>query len=206
MTHLEAGTNALVTERFLVACNWRRKGDRLFRNGRSNLATSNYKTALLKLEPLKPDFLHIFTSGTFEGYRAEDVIKILRLNLQASVAASYLRSHRYKDIVKLADDVLKCCLYPSRCSHEYSDCDCVKCWAKTSEQSKDDEVKAHYCYSLALMQTGDTSGAIEQMEKALEFDPGNGAVFSQLMNLRRKAEKENLKRGREKLENGGGEH
>lgn len=199
-------TDALITERFLVVCNWRRNGDRLLRNGRSELATSSYKTALLKLESLHPGYFDTLTSDTFKGYWAEDAIKILKFKLQASVAASYLRSHRYKDIVKLADDVWKCCLYPSRCSHEYSDCDCVKCWAKTSEQSKDDEVKAHYCYSLALMQTGDTSGAIEQMEKALEFDPGNGTVLSQLMNLRRKAEKENLKRGRGKLENGGREH
>lgn len=56
------------------------------------------------------------------------------------------------------------------------------------------------------MHMGDTQRAIAQMEKALEFDPGDGTVFSQLMNLRRRAEKENFKRGREKPEKGGVVH
>lgn len=100
MKYLEAVTDALFTEKFLVVCNWKRKGDRLLRNGRFELATSSYKTALLKLESLSPNWYDTITSGTFEGYRAEEAIKILRFKIQASVAASDLRSHRYKDVVK----------------------------------------------------------------------------------------------------------
>ena len=206
MKYLEAVTDDLVTEGLLVVCNWRRKGDWLLRNGRSKLATSSYKTALLKLESLNPGWDHTLTSGTFEGYSAEEATKILRFNLQASVAASLLRSQKYKNIVQWVDDVMKHRVCPSRCTHKYSDCDYYGCWPNTSEKNKDDEAKAHYCYSLALMQTGDISRAIQQMEKALEFDPGDGRVLSQLLNLRRKAEKETLKRERGQLKNGGVEN
>lgn len=206
MKYLEAATDDLVTEGLLVVCNWRRKGDRLLRNGRSKLATSSYKTALLKLESLNPSWDRTLTSGTFEGYWAEEATKILRFNLQASVAASLLRSHEYKSILQWVDDVMKHRVCPPRCTHEQSDCDYYGCWPKTSKKNKDDEVKAHYCFSLALMRMGDISRAIQQMEKALEFDPGDGRVLSQLLNLRRKAEKATLKRGRGQLKNGGVDH
>lgn len=196
-------TDALVTERFLVVCNWKRKGDRLLRNGRSELATFSYKTALLKLESLNPNWRYEIESGTFEGYGAREAVEVLKFRLQASVSASYLRSHKYKDAVKWGDDILKHHHYLSRCPLWWLGPGYHSCDPATLEKYKNDEVKAHYCYSLALMHMGDTSRAIEQMEIALKLDPSEGTVFAQLINLRRRAEKEKLKRERRKLENGG---
>ena len=128
-------------------------------------------------------------SGKYQGHPIRNGIKILRFRLQASLAASYLMSQRYKDVIKLAESFLKWRLFPSS-RRRWLKAHGHNPWRDRTNDYSSYDVKAHYCYSLALMHMGNTSGAIEHMEEALELDPGDGTVSAQLMLLRSKAERE----------------
>ena len=120
----------LLTGKFMVACNWKKKGDQLLRSGRSELATTKYKSALSKVEWIAQNQrLHFtITSGMFESYLARDGLNALRFKLQAGVAASYLMSRKHKDVIQATSAALDCnpgergcshCCYDN-CRHAYS--------------------------------------------------------------------------------------
>ena len=132
-------------------------------------------------------------SGTFKGYIVRDGIKALNFKVQASIAASHLKSRRYEDVIKWTDDLLRCDYDPSNCrpdergDHTHVHMEYIHDWAKDQRL---DYTKLYYCNSIALMRIGEIGRAVERMEKALEFDPEDSAVSAQLMILRRKAENE----------------
>ena len=59
-----------------------------------------------------------------------------------------------------------------------------------------DYANIHYNFSLGLKHIGETVRAVEQMEKALEFDPGDGTAFAKLMDLKRRVEKDSIRAGK----------
>ena len=148
---------------------------------------------LSKMEMLTQNLNWEIRSGTFKGYTVRDGIRALNFNVQASIAASHLKSRRYEDVIKCTEDLLRCDYDPSnRRLDECGDPTHVHMrymhdWAKDQRL---DYLKAYYCNSIALMRIGETVRAVQWMEKALEFDPEDSAVSAQLMILRRKAEKE----------------
>ena len=136
------------------------------------------------------------TSGMFEGYELMDGIKALRFKVQASIAASHLKSRRFADVIKCTDDLLRCDYDPSSCRHDDPDDDMHVHYGYFRDWLRDqrlDYAKAYYCNSIALMRVGETARAVERMEKALEFDPEDSGISAQLMILRRQAEKEKSK-------------
>ena len=165
------------------------------------MAISTYQTTLSKMELLNQNLIWWeISSGIFEGYSIFDGIRALTFKVQASIAASHLKSRRYKDALKCTDDLLRCDYDPSSCihrhgyhthTHRYGDHKLD--WAKDQRL---DYAKAYYCNSIALMRIGETVRAVERMEKALEFDPEDSAVSAQLMILRREAEKEKSRSGK----------
>lgn len=161
------------------------------------MAISTYQTTLSKMESLRVSQdmnWETITYGTFEGYRFRDGIKSLTFKVRASIAASYLKSQRYADVISHTDDLLRCDYDPSSCTH-YEDDESMHTYIfyNQSEWVKDqglDCAKAYYCNSIALMRVGETARAVERMQRALEFDPEDSAISAQLMILKRKAEKE----------------
>lgn len=132
-------------------------------------------------------------SDTFGGYYILDRINALRFKVQASMAASYLKSRRFADVIKCTDDILRCNYDPLSCRHNGSDYYTHKYWGWGHDWATDqrlDYAKAYYCNSIALMRVGETVRAVERMEKALEFDPEDSGISAQLMILKRQAEKE----------------
>ena len=132
-------------------------------------------------------------SGPFEGYIVKDGIKALNFKVQASIAASHLKTGRYNDVIKWTDDLLRCDYDPSNCrldergDHTHVHMGYIHDWAKDQRL---DYAKAYYCNAIALMRIGETVRAVERIEKALEFDPEDSAISAQLMILKRTAEKE----------------
>ncbi len=137
-------------------------------------------------------------SGKFEGYWARDAINALTFKIQASVAASYLMSRKYKSIIQSTDAALYCNKtdnhrrhrWTDNCKHQYqggTDRD----WA---EDQTYDYAQVYYCRALALKHMGKTYLAVEIMEKAIGFDPGDGTSFAQLLLLKRKLEQEKIRR------------
>ena len=132
-------------------------------------------------------------SGTFEGYTFRDGIKALNFKVQASIAASHLKSRRFNDVLQCTDDLLSCDYDPS--IHRDDECDsdmhvhdyCRHDWYADQRL---DYAKAYYCNAIALMRVGEIVRAVERMEKAFEFDPEDSGISAQLTLLRRKAEKE----------------
>ena len=189
-----------------VLCNQMNKGDRLLRNGSSNLAASTYLTALSKLKSLNQDNDLYFTlrSTKFEGYYAVNAFKALRFKLQAGTAAAYLMSRNYKEVCQMTDAALTCNNAHRGCTHKPISICCSHMYYSAKqdwvEDQKLDYVKIHYCKALALKHMGDTVLAIEHMEKALAFDPGDGTVYAQLMLLKGKLEEDAARKARlEKL-------
>lgn len=173
----------------LVACNWKIKADRLLRNGRSNLATSTYKGTLSKIDRIGQNRELDFTilSGQFEDYCGTDALRALRFKVQASFCAAYLMSRKYQDVSKAADAALECTRAYRDCTHELYDYCSLPYRASSQDWAEDqklDYVKIHYCKALALNHMGATGRAVEHMEKALGFDPGDGTVFAQLTLLK----------------------
>lgn len=177
---------------FLVACNWKAKGDRLLRNGRSDLATTKYEAALLKVEAIRQhrDLDCMINTGTFKDYDAIDGINVLTFRTYAGMAASLLMSRKYKDVIELTDVALQRNQYrQGALDHCYMQdylCDGYD-WAL---DQRFDYAGIHYCHAISLKKRGDTSGAVEHMEKAVEYDPGDGQAFEQLQILKRKQERE----------------
>lgn len=201
-----------------MVCNWKDKGDRLLQNGSSILAASTYQTALSKLEPLNQDRHPGFTirSTIFEGYRAWDAVNALKFKLQASIAAAYLMSRKHEEVSRLIDAGLKCSHAHRGCTHDQSHDYCNHmysnygrpCWAEDpehdwAEDQKLDYAKMHYCKAIALEHTGDTVGAIDHMEKALSFDPGDETASAQLMRLKEKRKENGARSERLKKLNSG---
>ncbi|CAD6594353.1 MAG: hypothetical protein ASARMPREDX12_008700 [Alectoria sarmentosa] len=201
------------TGMFLVACNWKDKGDRLLRSGGSDLAASKYNTALSKIDSIvqKRELFFTIKSGTFEDYSSGDAITALRFKLQAGVAAAHLMSHKYKDVSESANAALACVQKYHNPTPRYHNDRSRKLWYDSwywREDQKLDYVKIHYCKALALKHMGDTARAMEHMgdtaramehmEKALGFDPGDSTVLAQLELLRqeRALEEDAVRRAR----------
>ncbi|CAF9922819.1 MAG: hypothetical protein ALECFALPRED_002234 [Alectoria fallacina] len=185
----------LFTGMFLVACNWKNKGDRLLRSGGSDLAASKYKTALSKIDSIIQKRKLIFTikSGAFEGYSSGDAINAVKFKLQAGVAAAHLMSHKYRDVGESADAALACVQEYHDSTPRFHKEGRPKLWYDWwywREDQKLDYVKIYYCKALALKHLGDTVRAMEHMEKALGFDPGDSTVLAQLELLRQKRARE----------------
>ena len=163
---------------FLVACNRKDKGDRLLQSGRSDLAVSRYKTALSKIDLISRICFSI-KSGRFEGYHAENAIKALRFKVQASLAAAYLKSRKYKDVIRSTNTALACSSAWRDCDHrDWENC-CPKYWDESHdwmEDQKIDYLKLHYSKAMALRHKGVTSRAIGHLEIALSFSRGDGTV------------------------------
>ena len=183
-----------------MVCNWKKKGDRLIRNGSSNLAASTYQAALSKLDLVNDCPLSFSLRSTeFEGFRSKDTINALSFKLQASLAAALLMSRKYEEVDRRADSALKCSGTRTDCTHKFfPHCslaydDDNRNWI---EDQKLDYLKIHYCKAIALKNMGDTTQALVNMEKAQGFDPGDGTVFAQLVVLKQKVE-EDKARGRE---------
>lgn len=188
----------ILIELLLVACNWKDKGDRLLRRGISHLAIKKYTAALSKLDSISETRTPFFelTSGPFSGYTAADAIKALNLKTQARLAAALLMSRRYEDVIHTTETALKCrvpdCDWEHRphynCSHSY--------WDGKFDWLRDQKLDyqgLYQCMALALEHVGDMVRAVECMEKALSFDPGDRAVLALLVRLRRRREVEGAK-------------
>lgn len=153
------------------------------------MAATTYQTALHKLDFLSKhcDSFIILGSTTFEGYYAEDAMNSLRFKLRASIAAAYLMSRKFKEVSQLTDSALEHYDWNHRpydsCTYTWRDYKCD--WNRDHAL---DYLKVHYCKAMALKHEGDTTGAIEHMEKALVFDPGDGQVYTQLSLLKQKRE------------------
>lgn len=188
----------LLTEKFMVACNWKKKGDRLLRSDRSELATTKYKSALSKVEWIAQNQgLHFtITSGMFESYLARDGLNALRFKLQASVAASYLMSRKHKEVIQAISAALDCNPGERDCSHRWYD-NCRHAYSvgnrDWAEDQRYDFAKVYYCRALGLAHMGDTELAVKNMEKALDLDPGDGTTYAQLVLLKRKLEEKNTR-------------
>ncbi len=168
--------------KLLVVCNWKKKGDALIRSGRSILAASTYQTALHKLSLLTQtsDVYFTITGDFYGGYSAIDAINSLKLKLSAGRAAACLMSRKYEEVVQLTDSVFNSSLTPDdlcHCRRRRIFCDKERHWM---DEHKLDYMKIYYCKAQSLKHSGDTKGAIQHMEKALHFDPGDGTVFTQL--------------------------
>ncbi len=181
---------------FLVACNWKKKGDRLLRGGRSDLAALKYMITISKIDGLKNknrDLDFELRSETFKGYRICNAIKALSFKVQASVAVAFLMSRMYRDVWRSTDAALTCDNAQSNCKHgQYDHCDHTY-WSESHEWMKDqrlDYLRLYQCRALALKRMGDTVHAVENMEKALGFDPGDSTVLMQLVSLKQKLERE----------------
>ena len=180
-------------------------GDQLLRSGRSDSAVSTYNKALRKVEHLqKRRDSFVLWRGDLQGYEIQDSIVALMFKLQASLAASYLQSQRYLDVLECTDIAFSCCgtlespLSPF--SEEWWGFSCkyagdLECWHKYWyyhhkgfwDDQRFDAARAFYCRAIALKHTGDVSKAVKYMERALHFDPGDGHAFMQLEMLRRRS-------------------
>lgn len=175
-----------------VVCYRWKKGDRLLRSGRSILAASTYQTALSKIDLIRRKSYINFDvrANAFQGFDAVDTLNALALNLQAGLAAAHLMSQKFKEVVLSTKSALRCnqaaqdCPHRSwYCNHSYRDR--KRDWAKDQRL---DYQRIHYCRAIALKYLGDTEYAVEHMEKALTFDPGDGTAFAQLTQLRQELE------------------
>ena len=174
--------------------NWKRKGERLFRSGRSYLAASVYQAALKKLKSLKRNHNLYFTitAGAFQGHLALDSVDILAFRIEACLAAASFKSRAYEEVAALTFAALMCDKshnvfgpHDGYCNHSYhrSEGD----WA---DDQKFDYLRIHYCRAMALYHLGDTVSATAHMEEALRIDPGDNCVFEKLTMLRQKLAEE----------------
>ena len=190
-----------VAEMIQVACNQKKKGDRLIRSGRSILATSVYQSALKKLQMLDRNYYTDFMiqSDTFRDYTAPDAMKALTFKLQAGLAEAGLMSQQYIEVARLADSALKCknevhdTSYGCHGSCSLSYKDDHKEWTK---DQREDYVKFYYCKAMSLYHMGDTLNSKEHMEIALGWNPWDHRVKVHLVMLKRKLAKEEFRRSK----------
>ena len=184
-----------------MVCNWKRKGDTLLRNGRSELATTTYRKALDKLELLDHYICWEIQSGPFQGYWLRRGYSSLKVKLQTSVAASCLMSRRFRETVRSAEIAVAC---DPDC-HSYRHLCCRNAYRSNendwAEDYRLDGARAHYCKALAREQRGSISGAIKDMETALQYDDGDGTSFAQLTRLRMKLRSRHEKIAIKKVKN-----
>ena len=89
------------------------------------------------------------------------------------------------------DDVMLWTNAALECSHDYhEDTYYPEYNRRWREDQRLDYLKLHFCRALALKHRGDLVGAVENMEKAVTFNPGDGNVFAQLVQLKRQPEEE----------------
>ena len=176
-----------------VVSNWKRKGERLFRSGRSYLAASVFQTAFKKLEWLSynHDLNFAVIANTIKEMNAVDAVQILAFSIEAWLAAASLKSRNYEEVVTQTDSALKCDdeehSYIYRCESSYSRFyNSIYSRFQDSyddgweEDRKLDYLRIHYCRAMALYHLGDTVTAVKHMEEALRLDPGDNAVFEKL--------------------------
>ena len=199
----------------MVMCSRKDRGDRLLQSGRSDLAALTYSSALQKLSSLREYCLEVvkvkfgrssyltdrnslsflITSGPFKDLKARHATKALKIKVQASMAAAFSHSGRYTEVVNLAELALDCekggreCPYRSNYNGSHSK-DCFfgsegRDWAK---HQRPDYAKLYYHKALALEKLGKMSEAIEDMEKALKYDPESDMALAELSRLQRKLE------------------
>ena len=197
----------------MVSCNLKKRGDRLLQSGRSELAALTYIKALHKVGTLRQYWLErvevktrrssyltsrnslsfLITSGPFKDLCARFATKVLRFKVQASLAVAYSRSGRYTDVIDVAEAALDCDRRNRICSN-YSADDChhsQDCFPGSEERDwakdqKSDYAKIFYHKALALEKLGDTSKAVEDMEKALNHDSESDMALAELSRLQRK--------------------
>ncbi|KAM0798573.1 hypothetical protein BDR22DRAFT_858927 [Usnea florida] len=170
-----------------VVYNRKTKGDQLLRSGRSNLAALKYQAALSKLDLLTqtdPDHFPLKTT-TYRGYDSIDVINFLTFKLQANMAASCLMAQKYEEVELWTSTALNCDHWAWGCPHKYYQRFFQEKEHNWKEDQRLDFLKIHYCKAMARKHMGDGAGALEHMEKALTFDPGDNTVYSQLMLLKK---------------------
>ena len=195
----------------MILCNQKDRGDRLLQSGRSDLAALTYRKAFQKISSLRQYWLEEvevktrgssyltsrnslsfpITLGPFKDLRASYATKALRFKVQASMAAAYSRSGRHRDVINVAEAALDCERRDPRCA--YNRCHSVDCsigsegrdWA---EDQKSDYANLYYHKALALEKLGNTSEAIEDMEKALKYDPESDVALGELSRLQRRLE------------------
>ena len=197
---------------FEVMCNWKRKGERLFRSGRPHLAASVYQTALNKLELLDRNHNLDFQcrAKTFDGLSAGDARKVLAFKLRACLAAANLKSRHYKEVVAQTGSALKCedkthdLIYHgewyTNCSHSYSDYIGSYAFENWAEDQRPEYLRIHYCRAMALYHLGDTVTAAEHMEEAFRLDPGDNHVFEKLTVLKEELAEEAARKRKLRLE------
>lgn len=180
-----------------VVDNWKRKGERLFRSGRSYLAASVYETALKKLDLLKHnrDLYFRITSKTFQGRNAEDATKVLAFKIEANLAAALLKSRTYKEVVTQTAAALRCDnKYHNGQWPRHSCCSDSYCYWPSLGDWMDDQkfelLRLHYCRAMALYHLGDMECAEWHMEEAHRLDPGDNDVYEKLTMLRHKLAEE----------------
>ena len=99
-------------------------------------------------------------------------------------------SRSYDDVMLWTDAALEC-------SHEYlEDTYYPEYHHRWREDQRLDYQRLHLCRALALKHTRDLVGAVENMEMALTFDPGDGNVFAQLTLLKRQLKEYEARRSR----------
>ena len=170
-----------------VAYNWKTKGDQLLRSGRSNLAALKYQAALSKLDLLTQTVPYHFSlrTTTYKGCESIDVINVLTFKLQANMAASCLMAQKYEEVELWTSTALNCDHWSWKCPHQYFNGLFPEKEHNWKEDQRLDYLKIHYCKAMAHKHVGDGAGALEHMEKALTFDPGDNTVFTQLMSLKK---------------------
>ena len=180
--------------------NWKRKGERLFRSGRSYLAVSVYQRALKKLELLDDDndLDFIVSATTLIWNVAVDERKMLFFEVEACLAAANLKSQNYKEVVAQTDSTFDCNdERHSRIYHSNSDYDffCSKSDAGWAEQRhKLNYARILYCRAMALYHLGNIATAVEHMEEALRADPGDNTAFEKLTMLKQILAKQTLEK------------
>ena len=182
-----------------VVFNWKRRGEGLFRSGRTYLAASVYQKALKKLELLRDkhesDFW--FASKIYQGHWMNDVIRRHAFKLETCLAAANLKSRNYTEVVARTYSPLNCedeshsLTYRDHdyCSHSYGNN--LEDW---EYDLRNDYIRIHYCRAMALYHLGDTVAATEHMEAALGLDPGDNHVFEKLTMLKQKLAEEAVPR------------
>ena len=131
-------------------------------------------------------------SGPFAGYRGTSGVPALTFRLQASLAASYLMAGRYDDVILLTDAALDTSEDYREVTYYHHDRELKRKWR---EDQRVDYQKVHQCRALAHKHMGESLQAVQSMEKALSFDPGDGDVFAQLMQLKKQLEKDVAQHG-----------
>ena len=151
------------------------------------MAASKYQAALSKLDLLNQTETEYFKlrRTIYEGCNLEDAINVLTFKLQANMAAACLMSRKYEEVDLWTSTALDCSHKEGDCPH-HSFCKRFgESGREWDEEHRLDYLRIHYCKAMARKHVGDGVGALEHMEKALSFDPGDNTVYTQLMLLKK---------------------